>query len=383
MSMFLPEIIQQLQNPEIKTIFISGCGGGFDFVHCACLIPELKRLKKNIIIGSYSFGDLQKIDHENPNIYYSENSLIYVKKVTSASEGDPYYSPEISLCKYFDETYPNDAKHWVYAYNARSFTIKRLHNLYHQIVIHHEVDAILLFDGGSDSLMRGNENGLGDPIEDAVSIGAIAKLTHPRILLKALLSIGLGCDRFNDVSDASSLRSIAELTRLGGYLGCFHLTPTNPGFQYYMSCVEYLYNQFPFRSVISGCILSSALGHFGFEIPESLLNSGRVNKGDVYLWPLMSIVWSFDINIIAQRSLVIPWIQDAITVSDMFEKLQQKRREMKILKIENLPRHEDMSIVYAHQRELISTPTSNDTINSSEKHLQNEEVISSKQCNIS
>ena len=85
-------------------------------------------------------------------------------------------------------------------------------SLYSQLVREHRVDAILVLDGGSDSLMAGDEEGLGDPVEDAVSLAAVAALDEPRLALRALIVIGLGADRFNDVSDAASLRAIAELT---------------------------------------------------------------------------------------------------------------------------------------------------------------------------
>ncbi len=49
-------------------------------------------------------------------------------------------------------------------------------------------------DGGTDSLMRGDESGLGDPIEDACSILAASKLRTLRH--KFLISIGFGADRY-------------------------------------------------------------------------------------------------------------------------------------------------------------------------------------------
>jgi hypothetical protein len=48
LSYNLPSYLRRLANPDIKTVFISGCGGGFDFVHSMTLIPELKRLKKKV-----------------------------------------------------------------------------------------------------------------------------------------------------------------------------------------------------------------------------------------------------------------------------------------------------------------------------------------------
>ena len=40
--------------------------------------------------------------------------------------------------------------------------------------------------------MAGNEAGLGDPIEDSVSIATVAGLSHSSIVFKALICIGVG-----------------------------------------------------------------------------------------------------------------------------------------------------------------------------------------------
>jgi hypothetical protein len=64
----------------------------------------------------------------------------------------------------------------IYACNAREFTVPLLVDLYNFIIQQHDVDAVVIFDGGSDSLMRGDEEGLGDPIEDCVSLTAVSKL---------------------------------------------------------------------------------------------------------------------------------------------------------------------------------------------------------------
>ena len=97
---------------------------------------------------------------------------------------------------------PRAAPHSIYAYYARAFSVPMLRQLYEQLIQAHAIDAIVIVNGGSDSLMAGDEEGLGDPIEDAVSVATVASL-DPR-LLKILVSIGLGTDRYNHVSDAAS-----------------------------------------------------------------------------------------------------------------------------------------------------------------------------------
>jgi hypothetical protein len=60
-SFFLPPFLRRLADPSIKTVMLCGCGGGFDFVHSLLLYPELRRLGKLVVIGSYSFGNPHRI----------------------------------------------------------------------------------------------------------------------------------------------------------------------------------------------------------------------------------------------------------------------------------------------------------------------------------
>lgn len=46
-----------LKDPKIQSILIVGCGGGFDFVHSLLIYEDLIHLKKEIYVGSYSFGN--------------------------------------------------------------------------------------------------------------------------------------------------------------------------------------------------------------------------------------------------------------------------------------------------------------------------------------
>jgi len=240
-------------------VMVSGCGGGFDFVHSMTLYPELHRLGKRVIIGSYSFGNPGLITGEAPVVFderSGDGKQVIVKKVTAASKPSHSYAPEVGVCSFLDEQYPDEAPHFIYAYYARAFTVKLLSKLYAWIASEHAVDAVLLYDGGSDSLVVGDESGLGDPVEDAVSVQTVASLTGMKF--KGLISIGLGSDRFNDVSDACSLRAIAELTQAGGFLGSVSLESTSTCFECYSKCVEHIYKIQTFRSVATAVILASA-----------------------------------------------------------------------------------------------------------------------------
>jgi hypothetical protein len=338
-SFFLPPFLQKLADPTVKTVMLCGCGGGFDFVHSLLLYPELKRLGKSVVIGSYSFGDPRAIKGDAEIIFDRGGAI--AKRVTGASVPDPYYGPEVHVCSYLDAIYSDAAPHFIYAYYARAFSVPLLRQLYEQLIRSHEIDAIVIVDGGSDSLMAGDEEGLGDPIEDAVSVTAVASL-DPQIV-KILVSVGLGTDRYNHVSDAASLRAIAELTQLGGFLGAVSLEPLNPGYRFYRDCLEHIYLGQGFRSVLSGTIASAIEGWFGRDVVPPLIR-GRVGVGELFLWPLMAILWGFDVNAVASRSLIAKWILACGSVRECTDAFHAARQKLGALlrDVENFPRHEDM-----------------------------------------
>ena len=199
----------------------------------------------------------------------------------------------------------------------------------------------MIVDGGSDSLMAGDEEGLGDPIEDAVTVTTVASL-NPRIV-NILVSIGLCDDRYNHVSDAASLRAIAELTQIGGFLGSVSVEPSNPAYRFYRDCLDHIYQSQGFRSVLAGTIASAIEGWFGRDVVPPLV-SGRVKAGELFLWPLMAVLWGFDVNIVASRSLIAKWIVECESVRECTDAFLAARAKLGagLREVENIPRHEDM-----------------------------------------
>jgi hypothetical protein len=334
--MDLPTFLTQLSDPAIKNVLLCGCGGGFDFVHSLVLYPALRSMGKNIVIGSYSFGNPAEIRGNVRTVYHSGGAVAV--RVTAASKPDPYYCPEVHVCSFLDAQYPDTAPHFVYAYYARAFAIPTLKPLYEQYVSEHSIDAVVLFDGGSDSLMAGDEEGLGDPAEDAVSVATVAALDN--VKLKLLLCIGLGADRFNHVSDASTLRAIAELTEMDGFRGAMSLEQRHVGLKFYRDCIHHIYERQEFQSVIAGSILAAADGHTGDEIP--LLLAGRVKPGKLFIWTLMAMLWAFDVETVARRSMMVDWIQHCRTHMECLVEIHSRRSQAGIRAVENLPRHEDV-----------------------------------------
>lgn len=333
-----PRFLARLARPEIRTVLLAGCGGGFDFVHGMLLVPELVRLGKRLVIGSYSFGDPREIRGDAPVIF--DDDGVIARRITPASIADPEYGPEVHVASFLAARLPAASAPVVYAYYARDFTVPRLTALYAQLVRMHAIDAVIVVDGGSDSLMRGDEEGLGDPIEDCVSVTTVAALPGVE---KLLLTVGLGADRYNHVSDAASLRAVAELTAAGGFLGAVALAPEDESFRFYRDCLDHIEARQTFRSVLAGAIVTAGEGHHGRErVPPRLRE--RVRPGELFLWPLMPVLWGFDPVRVVERSLMAGWLRDEPTVRGCHAAIARGRAALgdRLRPVEDLPRHHEL-----------------------------------------
>lgn len=91
------------------------------------LYPELKRMGKKIVIGSYSFGDPNKIS--GPVVYADTDDptgRAIVKRCTAACKADLYYAPEFHM-------YTNVCSEYSIYEDAHGLTtliLKMLHTLF-------------------------------------------------------------------------------------------------------------------------------------------------------------------------------------------------------------------------------------------------------------
>jgi hypothetical protein len=130
---------------------------------------------------------------------------------------------------------------------------------------------------------------------------------------------------------------------MGGFLGSVSLEPTAPGSVFYRECLEHIYQRQGFRSVLAGTIASAVDGWFGRDqVPPVLRN--RVKPGQLFLWPIMAMLWAFDVETVAKRSLIAKWIHECQTVADCYAALYKERSQLgdQLRELENLPRHEEM-----------------------------------------
>lgn len=327
-AMLLPTFLRRLSDPGVRHVLVAGCGGGFDFVHGLLLYPELRRLGKRVHFLSHSFAPVTSYSGEAPVVF--EEPPVLVRSVTAATGHAVDYAPEVHLCSFLDEREPEGRPHSVFASKARDFAVPVLTRLYRHIVAELSIDAVIVVDGGTDSLVAGDEPGLGDPVEDAVSVQAAAALAE--VPLRVLLCAGMGVDRHNGVSDAATLRAVAELTRDGGFLGALAVEPDSDAHRFHADAIRHIGGRQQARSVVSHSIVDATRGYFGRGS-----RPGRVAPATVFLTPLMALLFAFDVVPVAARSLVGGWIREAPTPEDAYQAFREGRARVRRREEEHLP----------------------------------------------
>jgi hypothetical protein len=247
---------------------------------------------------------------------------------------EPKYFPEYYLSKWFEEERGEKVSVWTIPRDGCNV----VREAYEHLIAKFNADCFLLVDGGSDSLMRGDECGTGSITEDFVSIlslNSIYSATHepgPAQMKRdevtsILMCLGLGVDRFHGVSDVSSLRTVAELTESGGFLGSWSLLPTMDCVKRFKEASEFAWKRMQ-HSIVGTSIRDAIDGKFGdFHSNPRTKSSGT----KLFINPLMSMYFCFDLEAIADR--IDPRIaKKMLTTTTLFQAagaVEMGRREMK------------------------------------------------------
>ncbi len=290
-----------------ENILIAGAGGGYDVFSGLPLYFGLQAAGKNVYLANLSFSFLPPIDDR-----LSPSML----KVTADTRRFGDYFPEQFLATWFREHAGQETP--VYCFERTG--VKPLLASYQALVKELSLDTIILADGGTDSLMRGDEDGLGTPHEDIVSITAVNELPVPR---KILACLGFGVDRFHGVSNELSLRAVADLTKDGGFLGMFSLVETMPEAKQFREAAEYVFQQMSQSvSIVSSSILSALSGHYGNHHTTS-----RTGGSQLWINPLMPVYWTFQLEKVAQRILYRDRLQDTDDYMEVQAVIQSFRHQ--------------------------------------------------------
>ncbi len=288
-----------------KRVLLIGAGGGFDILSGIPLFHHLRNQGIEVFLASLSFSDLSRASGRwlTPKIL----------EVLPEAGGDKSYFPE----KYLSEWYARQGeKVPVYCFKATGAI--NLKEIYLDLIKNLGIDGLVLIDGGTDSLMRGDEPGLGTPYEDMASIAAAYLVDIP---VKLLFNLGFGVDVFHDVCHAYVLKAVAELTASGDFLGAFSLLPEMPEFRAFAEALDFIGTSMQgHESIVGTSVIAAAHGHFGdFHTTPRTLGS------KLFINPLMSMYWSFELNGVARRCLYLDYLLDTYNDWDMLRAINNFR----------------------------------------------------------
>ena len=180
-------------------------------------------------------------------------------------------------------------------------------------------DAIVLVDGGTDSLMRGDEAGLATPEGDAVSLLAVHALSG--IPKKLLVCLGFGVDTHHGICHAHFLENVAALSRDDAYLGAWSLLHDSEEFRLYRDACEFAFARLPQQpSIVNTSIIAAVAGSFGDIHPTK-----RTEGSKLFINPLMGLFWSFRLENVARRNLYLDQIRDTDTTEEVALAIEEFR----------------------------------------------------------
>jgi len=167
--------------------------------------------------------------------------------------------------------------------------------------------------------MRGDEAGLGTPAEDMASLATVSKLAVPTRLVSCL---GFGIDAFHGVCHAHFLENVAALERVGGYRGAHSIQLSMSEVARFRDLVEYTHARMPQReSIVSGSIVSALEGQFG-----DFHRSPRTRSSQLFINPLMSMYWHFDLAAVAKQSLYLESLEGTESIFDVTLRVEAFQR---------------------------------------------------------
>lgn len=288
----LPSALENSQR-----VLVAGAGGGFDVYAGLPIYERLRSLGKQVFLANLSFVCL-----EATGAQALTRALYAVEPTTTGAD---VYFPERTLAQFLSRRGEN-----VRVYAFEKLGVRPVREGYAHLAQSLNLDAIVLVDGGTDILLRGDEAGLGTPAEDMTSLAAVAAMNVPT---RIVACIGFGVDAYHGVCHANWLENVAALTAEGAFLGATALLERMPEVRSYLDAVnaaDMATSHQP--SIVNGSIASAIEGHFG-----DYHRNSRTHSSKLFINPLMSLLWAFDLAAVARRNLYLDRLEDTETNWDV------------------------------------------------------------------
>ncbi|MFJ1758281.1 DUF1152 domain-containing protein [Kitasatospora sp. NPDC088134] len=307
-SLLCPPLLERLLGAE--RVLIAGAGGGFDVYAGLPIALALHAAGREVHLANLSFSHRYGLESGA----WVGPHLARITPETRAAE--PAF-PERSLARWLHGRQLPDTV-WAFA----SVGVKPLRAAYRSLVRRLGVDAILLVDGGTDILLRGDEAGLGTPEEDMASLAAVAGLTTVPTRLVACL--GFGIDAHHGVSHSLVLENLAALQREDGYLGAFSIPADSPEAAAYLDAVAHARAADPAgASIVQGSVAAALRGE-----PGDAVLAERTGGGDLFVNPLMALYFGVTVEALAARHLYLDRLAGTGTVREIASVIADFREDL-------------------------------------------------------
>lgn len=303
-----------------RRILIAGAGGGFDVYAGLPLAVALSAQGKQVHLASLSFAALDAL----PPADWIGPDVAEVRAGPAPRSG---YFPERTLAGWLDRNPDLGVAPVVYAF--AKVGVQPLRAAYRSLLAHlGGVDAIVLVDGGTDILLRGDESSLGTPEEDIASLAAVHGLDSGEAAQRIVACLGFGVDSYHGVNHALVLENLAALRRAGAYLGAFDIPPGSREEAAYLDAVSCAQEATPVRpSIVNGQIAAALRGEFG-----NAQFTRRTAGSELFVNPLMSAYFTVDLDGLARANQYLARIEDTVLMRqvsafiEVFREELQKRR---------------------------------------------------------
>jgi hypothetical protein len=290
----------------VNNVLIAGCGGGFDVFTGVPLAQHLMAQGKQVVFASLSFTNLWLCGGERVG------EIVW--RVDERAAEIPYF-PEKWLAEWLSR-----GEQLVPIYAFAKSGVRPLAAAYRSIIDRHDIDTVLLVDGGTDSLVFGDEPGVGSVVEDAVSLVAADQAAGEKVLLAA---IGFGVDHYHGVSHHAVLENAAQLIRDGAFLGTFSISQGSKEADAFLDLVDYANHRQPQHpSIVCNSIASALRGEFG-----NYHATNRTSGNELFINPLMTQYWTFQSSAVVRRMAYAGQLADTERVEDV-RRIIAAHREM-------------------------------------------------------
>ena len=193
------------------------------------------------------------------------------------------------------------------------------------------IDAIILVDGGVDSINTGTEDGSGTMFEDTLTLAATKDIQLPKILA----CIGFGTEVEENLSHYRALENISNIIKQGGFYGNCSLVNYMNSFKFYKLACEYIWRQPGHKkSHISTRIIPAAEGEFG---NVHIYDTENENPVEICISPLMNLYWFFEADAAVYNNTIITHIESLPTFYEIIQAAVPRIKQIKTRERKEFP----------------------------------------------